>query len=120
MDPFEHGLRNAQRDVASFVAWTSLSEQQHARLVLEDVTNLINAQIPHFGDFRNGVMPLDVHRGLDLGWHSHCALLTPARLKGSMNTSSNLPSGYRTSGGKDSACNRSTNGLRCRKQSTVM
>jgi hypothetical protein len=30
-------------------------------------------------------MPFDVHRGLDLGWYGHCALLTPAGSKGLSN-----------------------------------
>jgi hypothetical protein len=35
MDAFEHFLRDAQRDVPSFVAWTPLSYDKHAWLVLE-------------------------------------------------------------------------------------
>jgi hypothetical protein len=67
MNSFEHGLRNAQRDIPSLVAWTPLSDYKHTRLVLEKVTNFINAQTPHLGDFRNGIVPLDRGRGLDLG-----------------------------------------------------
>src|SRR5882724_6141757 len=77
MDPFEHSLRNAQCDVPSLAVRTPFSDNKHARLVLEKLTNFIRTQVPHFGDFRNGIMPLDVHRGLDLGWYGHCVLVTP-------------------------------------------
>jgi hypothetical protein len=79
VDAFEHFLRDAQRDVPSLVAWTPLSDDKHARLVLEKLTNFISTQVPQFGDFRNGIMPLDVHRGLDLRWYGHCVLATPPR-----------------------------------------
>jgi hypothetical protein len=46
MDPFEHSLRNAQRDVPSLVAWTPFSDHEHARLVLEKLTNFVGAQVP--------------------------------------------------------------------------
>jgi len=65
MDPFEHCLRNAKCDVASLVAWTPLSDHKHARLVLEKLTNLISAQIPHLSDFRNGVVPFGGYRSDD-------------------------------------------------------
>jgi len=65
MDPFEYGLRNAKCDVASLVAWTPLSDHKHARLVLEKLTNLISAQIPHLSDFRNGVVPFGGYRSDD-------------------------------------------------------
>jgi hypothetical protein len=77
MDPFEHSLRNAQCDVPSLVARTPFSDHKHARLVLEKFANFVRTQVPHFGDFRNGIMPLDVHRGLDLGWYGHCVAATP-------------------------------------------
>src|SRR5260221_7743541 len=80
MDPFEHSLRNAQCDVPSLAVRTPFSDNKHARLVLEKLTNFIRTQVPHFGDFRNGIMPLDVHRGLDLGWYGHCVAETPQRL----------------------------------------
>ncbi len=32
-------------------------------------------------------MPLDVHRGLDLGWSGHCVLVTPIDLTGDFCTS---------------------------------
>jgi hypothetical protein len=66
MNAFEHLLRNPQRDVPSLVTRTPLSYDKHTRLILEKFTNLISTQIPQLGDFRNGIMPLDVHRGLDL------------------------------------------------------
>ncbi len=80
MDAFEHFLRDAQRDVPSLVARTPFTNHQHAWLVLEKPTNFIRTQVPQFGDFRNGIMPLDVHRGLDLGWYGHCVAATPPRL----------------------------------------
>src|ERR1700730_6308614 len=77
MDPFPHGLGNPQCDILSLVAWAPLSKHKHTRFFLEKLANFIRAQVPHFGDFRNGIMPLDVHRGLDLGWYGHCVLVTP-------------------------------------------
>src|SRR5712664_4678337 len=87
MDPFEHSLRNTQRHVPSLAAWTPFSDHEHARFVLEKLTDFIRAQVPHFGDFRNGIMPLDVHRGLDLGWSGHSVLVTPIDLTGDFCTS---------------------------------
>jgi hypothetical protein len=43
------------------MARTPLSDHKHTRLILEKFTNLITAQIPHLSDFRNGVVPLDMH-----------------------------------------------------------
>ena len=77
MNAFEHFLRDAQCDISSLVARTPVSYDKHARLVLEQLTNFIRTQVPQFGDFRNGIMPLDVHRGLDLGWYGHCVAATP-------------------------------------------
>jgi hypothetical protein len=61
MNAFEHRLWNAKSKVAPFVARSSVSNYKHTRLILEKLANLISAQIPHLSDFRNGVMPLDVH-----------------------------------------------------------
>src|ERR1700747_2237640 len=108
MDPFEHSLRNADRDVPSLVPWTPLTYDKHTWFVLKKLANFVSAQAPHFGDFCNGIMPLDVHRGLDLGWYGHFALVTPAGLKGS----SNSLVGFRESGGKDSSCFQSAIELR--------
>ncbi|MHB8525004.1 MAG: hypothetical protein ACYDD2_02455 [Candidatus Acidiferrales bacterium] len=66
MNSFDYSLRNAQRDVPPLVAWTPFSDHKHTRLILEKLTHFISTEIPHFGDFRNGIVPLDVHRGLDL------------------------------------------------------
>src|SRR6266851_4395540 len=77
MDPFQHGPGNPQCDIPSLVAWAPLSKHKHTWFFFEKLANFIRAQVPHFGDFRNGIMPFDVHRGLDLGWYGHCALLTP-------------------------------------------
>src|SRR6266849_1176367 len=65
MNAFEHSLRNAQRNIASLVAWAPFSDHKHARLVLEKLTNLISAQIPHLSDFRNGVVPFGGYRSDD-------------------------------------------------------
>src|ERR1700723_2693248 len=81
MNAFEHFLRNSQRDVPPLGAWTPLADHKHVGLIFEKFTNLISTQIPQLGDFRNGIVPFDVHRGLDLGWYGHCALLTPAGRK---------------------------------------
>ncbi len=77
VNAFEHGARNPQRNIPSLVARTSFSEDKHTRLILEKFANFVRTQVPHFGDFRNGIMPLDVHRGLDLGWYGHCVAATP-------------------------------------------
>jgi len=61
MNAFDHSLRNAQGDIPSLMARTPLSYHKHTRLILEKLTNLISAQIPHLSDFRNGVVPLDMH-----------------------------------------------------------
>jgi hypothetical protein len=66
MNPFEYRLRDAQRYVPPLVPRTPFPYHKHAWFVLEKRTNFISAQAPHFGDFRNGIMPLDMHRGLDL------------------------------------------------------
>jgi hypothetical protein len=108
MDPFEDGLRNADRDVPSLVPWTPLTYDKHTWFVLKKLANFVSAQAPHFGDFRNGIMPLDVHRGLDLGWYGHCALVTPAGSR----RSSNWLVGFRESCGKDSSCIQSPIELR--------
>src|SRR5258708_14561689 len=85
MYSFQHGLGNPQCHIPSLVAWAPLSKHKHTWFFLEKLANFIRAQVPHFGDFRNRIMPLDVHRGLDLGWYRHFALVTPAGLKGSSN-----------------------------------
>src|SRR5216683_816452 len=100
MNAFEHFLRNSQRDVPSLVARTPLSDHKHTRLILEKFTNLISTEIPQLGDFRNGIVPLDVHRGLDLGWHGHCVLVTPIGSR----RSSNWLVGFRERCEKDSSC----------------
>lgn len=61
MNPFEHRVRNPQRNIPSFVAWTPFSDHKHTRLMLEKLANFISTQIPHLSDFRNGVVPLDMH-----------------------------------------------------------
>jgi len=61
MNSFEHSLRNAQRNVPPLVAWTPFSDHENTRLIFKKLTNLISAQIPHLSDFRNGVVPFDMH-----------------------------------------------------------
>jgi len=61
MNTFEHRVRNPQRNIAPLVARTSFSNHKHTRLILEKFANFISAQIPHLSDFRNGVVPLDMH-----------------------------------------------------------
>jgi len=62
MNPFEDCLRNAQRDIPSLVAWTAFSDRKHTGLILEKLANFVRTQIPHFGDFGNGIVPLSVWR----------------------------------------------------------
>jgi hypothetical protein len=61
MNAFEHRMRNPHRNVPSLVARTSLTDHEHTRLILKKFTNLISAQIPHLSDFRNGIVPFDMH-----------------------------------------------------------
>ena len=61
MNAFKHGVRNPQRNIASLVARTLFSDHKHTRLILENFADLISTQIPHLSDFRNGVVPLDMH-----------------------------------------------------------
>jgi len=61
MNSLEHSLRNAQRNVPPLVAWTPFSDHENTRLIFKKLTNLISAQIPHLSDFRNGVVPFDMH-----------------------------------------------------------
>jgi len=42
------------------------SDDEHTWLELKEFTNFIDTQVPHLGDFRNGVMPLGVHRRFEL------------------------------------------------------
>jgi len=62
MNAFDDRLWNAQRDVPSLVPRISLPNHKHARLTVEKLTNFISTQVPHFGEFRNGVVPLGVRR----------------------------------------------------------
>ena len=61
MNSFDHSLRNAQRNIPPLVPWTPFADHKHTRLILEKFTNFISTQIPHFSDFRNGIVPLDMH-----------------------------------------------------------
>jgi len=62
MNAFDDRLRNTQRDVSPLVPRISLPNHKHPRLTVEKLTDFISAQVPHFGEFRNGVMPLGMHR----------------------------------------------------------
>ena len=66
MNTFQHGTRNSQRNIPPLVAWTSFSEHEYTRLILEKFANFVRTQVPHFGDFRNGVVPLGVRRSIEL------------------------------------------------------
>jgi hypothetical protein len=58
---------NAQSEVTPLAPRIRFSNHKNSSFSLEKLADFIRAQVPHFGDFRNGIMPLDVHRGLDLG-----------------------------------------------------
>src|SRR5439155_26255987 len=116
VNAFDDRLRNAQSKIAPLAARIRFTNHKHASFTLEKLTDFIRAQVPHFGDFRNGIMPLDVHRGLDLGWYGHCALVTPA---GSRRSSNRLV-GLRESCSKHSSCIQSPIELRLRKHRTPM
>ena len=66
MNAFEHGAGNSQRNIPPLVAGTSISQHKHTRLILEKLANFVRTQVPHFGDFRNGVVPLGVRRSIEL------------------------------------------------------
>ena len=66
MNAFEHGAGNSQRNIPPLVAGTSISQHKHTRLILEKLANFVRTQVPHFGDFRNGVVPFGVRRGIEL------------------------------------------------------
>jgi hypothetical protein len=66
MDPFQHGLGNPQCDIPSLVTWAPLSKHKHTWFFLEKFANFVRTQVPDFGDFRNGVVPLSVRRGIEL------------------------------------------------------
>ena len=66
MNAFEHGAGNSQGNIPSLVARASISEHKYTRLILEKFANFVRTQVPHFGDFRNGVVPLGVRRGIEL------------------------------------------------------
>jgi hypothetical protein len=66
MNTFQHGARNPQRNIPSLVARASFSERKHTRFILEKFANFVRTQVPHFGDFRNGVVPLGMRRSIEL------------------------------------------------------
>jgi len=66
MHTFDHGAGNSQGNIPSLVARASISEHKYTRLILEKFANFVRTQVPHFGDFRNGVVPLGVRRGIEL------------------------------------------------------
>lgn len=66
MDTFKHRVRDSQGDVPPFVSRVSFPNDNHAWLILEEVANLVCAQIPHLGNFRDGVVPFNRSSVLDL------------------------------------------------------
>ena len=62
---------NAECHVAPLVTTVTLSDDKNTRLAFKKLAHLVGAQIPHFRDFPNGIVPLDVHRGFNLRccWH---------------------------------------------------
>ena len=62
MNSFKDCLRNAQRDVPSLVVWTALSDRKHTGLILEQLANLVGAQVPHFSDFSDSIVSFSVRR----------------------------------------------------------
>src|SRR5439155_19863612 len=62
MHTFDHGAGNSQGNIPSLVARASISEHKYTRLILEKFANFVRTQVPHFGDFRNGVVPLGMRR----------------------------------------------------------
>ena len=59
-------MRNAQRHITPLVTRVAFSDDKHPRLTCKELANLVRAQIPHFRDFPNSIVPFDVYRGLDL------------------------------------------------------
>lgn len=66
MNTFNHRVRYSQGDVPAFVSRISFPYDNHAWLVLEEIPDLVCAQIPHLSNFSNGVVPLDRSSVLDL------------------------------------------------------
>jgi hypothetical protein len=65
MHPFEHRLRNSQRNIASLVAGTAFSEHKHTRFILEKLANFVCTQVPHFRDFPDSIMSFSMNGGLN-------------------------------------------------------
>lgn len=65
MNPFDDRFRDAQSNVSSLTGTTS-SDQKNAGLLFKKITDLIGAQIPHRGNFRNGIVPFAEIPCLDL------------------------------------------------------
>ncbi len=67
MNPFGYRLWNAQRDVASLTG-VPPPDDKHAGLFFKEMANLVGAEVPHGGNFRDGVMPFNGSARRDLGW----------------------------------------------------
>ena len=65
MNPFDDRFRDAQGNVPSLTGVSS-SDQKNAGLLFKKITDLIGAQIPHRGNFRNGIVPFAGSPCLDL------------------------------------------------------
>jgi hypothetical protein len=67
MNPFDNRLWNAQGDVPSLTrVWPA--DDKDAGLVFKKITNFVGAQIPHRGNFRDGIVSFNKSPGLKLGW----------------------------------------------------
>lgn len=60
MNPFDNGLWDAQGNVPSLTPGTPFTYRKDARLICEQIANLVWTQIPHLGEFGNGIVPLSV------------------------------------------------------------
>jgi hypothetical protein len=67
MNSLDDRLWDAQGHVPSLSARVSFPDYKNAWLVFEKIANLVGAQIPNFGNFRNSIVPFNGDRLLDLG-----------------------------------------------------
>jgi hypothetical protein len=65
MNPFEHRVRNPQRNIPPLVAGTAFSEHKHTRFILEKLANLSVLRFHIFRDFPNSIMSFSVNCGLN-------------------------------------------------------
>lgn len=67
MNPFDNIFWYAQGDVPSLTG-VSPSDDKDAGLVFKNIANFVGAQIPHGGNFRDGIVSFNRCPRLDLGW----------------------------------------------------